>query len=780
MRKTVISSVLAALLPAAALLAQNAAVTDSWQADYRYNDARWHAAWIAPEGATDTYDVAMFRKNLTLDAAPGEFVVHVSADNRYKLYVNGTFVCDGPCKGDVLNWSYETVDLAPYLVAGDNAVCALVWNLGTRRPVAVMSLGRTGFLLQGEGEAAEALNTCDGWKALRCTAYSALNPKVNGYYAAGCTDRVDCSQYPWGWQEAGFDDTAWPQARKITLAATKGAGDYSYWQLVPRPLPAMERRAVSFGGEIAGRTVPPGTTAEFLLDAGVLTTGYPTLAFSGGKDASISISYAESLYETEGGKYSKGDRRVTEGKMWVGYTDEIVSDGGQGRTFQPLWWRTWRYMKLTVETAGAPLTLDSLTAESSMYPFERVSSFRCPEDPSLERMLEIGWRTARLCAHETYMDCPYYEQLQYFGDARIQALVTMFNTRDEALPRRLIDLGRMSMCADGITASRYPAFLHQFITPYSLTWIMTCHDWWRYRGDEDFLRTQLPAIRTVLGTFASRVGEDGNIHRMPFWNFADYTNALRSGDFPADKQGRIAYLDLMYLIALQYAAEMEEAVGSAHIAEDFRAAASAMKDAVRRSYWSADRNLFADNGELEEFSCHANILAIIGGVVAGEEASLLMRRTLADDTLIPCTIYFRYYLQEAMARTGNAGLLLDNLDLFRDQMALGLTTWAEKPEPARSDCHAWGASPNIEFFRMILGIDSAAPGFASVRIAPALGGLREVSGGIPHPKGDISVSYKRKGGTLKAEISLPDGVDGEFVWEGRSRRLHSGRNFLSL
>ena len=67
--------------------------------------------------------------------------------------------------------------------------------------------------------------------------------------------------------------------------------------------------------------------------------------------------------------------------------------------------------------------------------------------------------------------------------------------------------------------------------------------------------------------------------------------------------------------------------------------------------------------------------------------------------------------------------LLDNLQIWRDQMALGLTTWAEMPEPTRSDCHAWGASPNIEFFRILLGIDSNAPGFKSIRIAPSLGDL---------------------------------------------------------
>jgi hypothetical protein len=55
------------------------------------------------------------------------------------------------------------------------------------------------------------------------------------------------------------------------------------------------------------------------------------------------------------------------------------------------------------------------------------------DDPELSKIFEIGWRTARLCAMETYMDCPYYEQLQYIGDARIQALISLFNSGDEEL-----------------------------------------------------------------------------------------------------------------------------------------------------------------------------------------------------------------------------------------------------------------------------------------------------------------------------------------------------------
>ena len=84
-------------------------------------------------------------------------------------------------------------------------------------------------------------------------------------------------------------------------------------------------------------------------------------------------------------------------------------------------------------------------------------------------------------------------------------------------------------------------------------------------------------------------------------------------------------------------------------------------------------------------------------------------------------------ISEAMDKVGMANRLLDTLQPWRDQLAIGLTTWAENPEPSRSDCHAWSAHLNIEFYRMLLGIHSAAPGFAKVRLTPALGHLSEAS-----------------------------------------------------
>src|SRR5262249_53775692 len=194
---------------------------------------------------------------------------------------------------------------------------------------------------------------------------------------------------------------------------------------VARNIPAMEERPEQFQKGIAPATqIPAGTKKTYLLDNGVLTTAYPELFVSGGKGAIVKLSYAESLFEPpKPGQRGlvKGNRNQTEGKQFIGYRDEFVADGQARRPFRPLWWRTYRSLHLEVEPRDEPLTVDSIAATAVSYPFERRAKFES-DAPELNRILDVGWRTARLCAHETYMDCPYYEQLQYVGDTRVQCL----------------------------------------------------------------------------------------------------------------------------------------------------------------------------------------------------------------------------------------------------------------------------------------------------------------------------------------------------------------------
>ncbi|MEZ5072974.1 MAG: alpha-L-rhamnosidase N-terminal domain-containing protein [Bacteroidales bacterium] len=202
----------------------------------------WDASWITVPGApASDAGLYLFRKTLHLEAVPSAFEVRVSGDNRYKLYVNGTLVSLGPVLSDIQHWNYETVDLVPYLKAGDNLVSALVWNEGSLRPVSQFSY-RTGFLLQGTDEPIKTLNSDTTWMCAVDRSYTPIPQRVRGYYAAGAGDRIDMKYQQKGWSDPGFDESEWTAAVPVFERTARGMGFFNRnaWNLVPSILPPME------------------------------------------------------------------------------------------------------------------------------------------------------------------------------------------------------------------------------------------------------------------------------------------------------------------------------------------------------------------------------------------------------------------------------------------------------------------------------------------------------------------------------------------------------------
>ena len=340
--------------------------------------------------------------------------------------------------------------------------------------------------------------------------------------------------------------------------------------------------------------------------------------------------------------------------------------------------------------------------------------------------------------------------------------------------------------AEGITLSRYPTANAQEIPTFSLWWIGMLNDYYMYRDDPAFVKQFLPGERQVLQFFNKYQQADGSLKNAPYWEFTDWSEGKgwKSGMPPFGEDGSSAALDLQLLWAYQIAARLEESLGMKAYASEYRQKATQLTETVKRKYWDEAKQLFADTKEKNYFSQHTNTLAILTGVVKGVQAKQLAQKIITDTSLTQATIYFQYYVNQALHKTGFGNLYLDRLQIWKDNLAMGLTTWAEISDinNARSDCHAWGASPNIEFFRTVLGIDTDAPGFNKIKIEPNLGSLKKVSGTMPHPRGEIKVSYDvDQRGRVDAAISIPQGTSGIFVWKGKMHSLKSGETkFESL
>lgn len=759
---------------------------------------KWKAYWIAvPAEPESEYGVYKFRKVFELTQQPESFIIHVSADNRYKLFVNGQLASLGPARGDQFHWNFESVDIAAYLKKGNNVIGAVVWNFGPKRPEAQISL-KTAFILQGNTFNEEMVNTNKSWKCIKDESYSPMTPDLlYTYYVSGPGEKIDFHRHISGWEKPGYDDASWREPRQISNGVPKGVFDWGDgWMLVPRGIPPMElthQRLASarkseginvgkkFPKEKADVVMPPNKKVRLWLDQGYLTNAYPVLHFSKGSNAIITLTYAEALYKIENSgdwktEKQKGNRDEVEGKRFVGVSDQLTSSGADGQLFTALWWRTYRYIQLEIETKEDPLTIHDVYGLFTGYPFKLDARFAAA-DKTLERIFETGWRTARLCAVETYMDCPYYEQLQYIGDTRIQALVSLFNSSDDRLVRNAITQLDYSRFAEGLTQSRYPTAHPQLIPPFSLWWIGMLHDYWMYRPDEKFVKDKLPGVRQVLNFFSNYQQPDGSLKNVPYWTFTDWVqdNGWQNGMAPVGSDQSSAILDLQLCLAFKTAAELEEKAGMNEFAILYREKAEQIKNTVRTKYWNDAKEMFSDTSDKTFYSQHTNTLAVLSEVIAGDEAKVLMEKILMDTSIAQATIYFKYYVHVAAVKTGLGDQYLDLLNDWREQLKGGLTTWAEISDHnnARSDCHAWGASPNIEFMRVVLGINSDAPGFSKLRIEPHPGKLTHVQGTMPHPRGEISANYSLIKGKWKIEISIPD-VAGILVWKGREYKLNAG------
>jgi alpha-L-rhamnosidase len=789
---------IAALGISAYLFSQSPLINSKWEHGF------WNAKWIALGSASgNDFGVFHFRKIFSLSEKPASFIINISADNRYRLFVNGRSVCTGPARSDLANWNFETVDIAPYLRAGENLLAATVWNFAEFRPYSQISY-QTAFIVQGNSPQESLVNTDRSWKVIQDTGYSAYpidRAKVQTYIVTAEGEKVDANHYAWNFEKLNYDDSKWAAASQLWYPAkSRSFGTDGNWMLVPRSIPLAEESSQRFAqvrrsdlenktaGEltafIAGSAplqIPANKKITILLDQSFLTNAYPQLTCSKGKDAEIRLVYAEALIDKN---RNKGNRDSIEGKRIEGLADEFVADGGERRVYSPLFFRTFRYLQLEIQTRDEPLVIDEVSSLFTGYPFKENASFKS-DQKQIDKLWQVGWRTARLCAVDTYFDCPYYEQLQYVGDTRIQAQISLYVSGDDRLMRKAINDISHSFIPDGLTQSRYPSRDMQVIPTFSLWWVCMIHDFWMNRKDDAFVASHLEGISRVLDWYKGKFASNGMLGSLSWWQFVDWSwdgvDSIRVGGVPPGvSKGGSSIVTLQFAYTLQRAAQLMNAFGKKELAAAYTELATNL---IRTTYalcWDTDRNLLADTYEKKEFSQHASIMAILTDAIPEVQQRGLLSRVIADGKITQCTYYFKFYLFEALKKVKMGDQFLPLLRPWYDMLDRGLSTFAEQPDPTRSDCHAWSASPLYELLSLVCGIKPAAPGFEKVLIEPSPGNLKWIDGSVPHPLGNIVVHLENNGNNIKGTVELPEGLTGTFVWQGKKMDLKSGKQNIQL
>ena len=494
--------------------------------------------WIThPDAASVSGPIVLhFRRVLDVAKVPKALPVTVTADNRFILFVNGKRVATGPSTGTLTHWRTEELDLAPYLKPAAMSwrrrcgiLCAERPNgpggCPPRRRLAAAGRAyraakrRAWFPLTGDGVA-----TGDsGWRVKIDAGHSAGNGRAQvprgRYYVASAPEVIDAAKADWNWtggRESGggwVDAVAAPQAANRTLIA-----DPLPQQSFVPAAPGVTVRS-DLGGDFPKHplTVSANSHARILLRREAMISGYPELTVSGGAGATIKLAYTEALYDAD---LKKSDRDLVESRQALGIFDTFLSDGAR-RSFMPLWWRTWRYAELDIETGATPLALESLRVHETSYPFRQVAHFTS-SDPQLNKIWQVGWRTALIDAHETYMDSAYWEQLQYTGDTRLQMLISYAVTGDPRLAQQAIEAFAESDVEGGLEQGAYPSRSDNVIATFSLAWVGMLADWSMEQPDTRLIMRNLPRMRTILKWFEPWRAANGLLGKNPQWNFIDW------------------------------------------------------------------------------------------------------------------------------------------------------------------------------------------------------------------------------------------------------------------
>jgi hypothetical protein len=260
---------------------------------------------------------------------------------------------------------------------------------------------------------------------------------------------------------------------------------------------------------------------------------------------------------------------------------------------------------------------------------------------------------------------------------------------------------------------------------------------------------------------------------MPWWNFVDWS--WPGGTPPGTSGAGTSILSLQYALALRDAAAMEDAIGMANEAKLHRALADEIVSAAGKTCWDEKKGLLADSPDKKSFSQHGTVLGVLEGAIPQAQWKRAMKTAIADNSIAQCTLYFRYFLNRAADKAGLGDEYLSLLKPWRDMLALGLTTWPETPIEPRSECHGWSASPTVDLLSIVCGVKPDKGGFSRVVVEPHPGGLDWVKCEVPNPKGMIRVSLKKNQNGYSADVELPDGVPGVFVWKGKETPLKPGK-----
>jgi len=684
---------------------------------------------VEPSTVQPAQDMAVnqwscYRKVVHLDKAPKQAEARIAVDSKYWLWINGELaVFEGQLKrGPTPEDTYfDRVDLTPHLRRGDNTIAVLVWYFG-KHGFSHKSSGKAGLVFDADVDGKPLLSD-KGWKAVIHPAYESTGEPHPNFRLPESNVRFDARNDIAGWQNPGFDDSAW------LGAAEQGVPPCGPWnQLVERPVPLWKDYGLK--DYVNADELPEASNGKVIkaeLPYNAQVTPYLEIEGPAGKVVDIRMD-----------NYNGGGPPNVRAEY-------VSRDGVQ--TYESLGWMNGHEMHYTIP---AGFKILALKYRETGYDTEFTGTFEC-DDAFLNRYRQKALRTLYITMRDTYFDCPDRERAQWWGDMvnEMGEAFYALDPKSNGLAKKgILELANWQR-ADNTIFSPVPAGNYDRELPMQMLNSVGYYGFWTYylyTGDLETIRAVYPAVKRYLSVW--KLGKDGLVvPRKGGWTW---------GDWGKHKDMAILFNGWYYL-ALKGQLNMAKAVGEQGDVEGIEAKMKSIEQSFNKAFWNG--KAYRSPGYKGQTDDRAHALAVLAGLARPEQYEAIREVFRTQEYSSP---YMEKYVGEALyVMRLEDDAIARTKKRFREMTDHHYTTLWEGWAIGRSGYgggtinHAWCGGALTLLSQYGAGVAPVTPGYESYHVLPQMGPLKHIKTTVPSVKGDIAIELRNELDTFIVNLTSP-------------------------
>ena len=604
----------------------------------------------------------LVRKVFRISKKDSSYRIRITADDYYKLYINGRFVCQGPAQGYYFCYYWNEVDITEYLQEGENEIFVdayyqwlinRAYNSGDRRMGIVAEIYDAGKCI---------LATDETWEYQMSGAYTITH--TIGYKT----------------MFAENFDSRW-KLGKWNTCFVKDV-DYTFNSESTKVLQVYDKAPIQIESLDEG---------GMLYDFGQEITAALRIKANGNSGSKVRILCGEELEDTpEKVRYHMRCSCLCE-EFWT------LDDGEN--LLEQYDYRAFRYVAVIPEEN---VTITDVTAMVRHYSFDDDYCTLETDSEVLQSVWQICKNGIKYGSQEMYVDCPLREKGQYAGDLTISSASQVVLTGDVSLFKKAIDNQIQSTCICKGMMAVTPGSLMQEIADYSLQFPILALRYYKYTGDKEYLRKCLDACEGILEHFGQFAREDGLLEDVDDkWNLVDWPANLRDDyDFPLTSVlekglGPHNVVNAFYIGCMKQTEEIRNILG---IQKEKKS--EKVIEAFRKHFFNTKTGLYTDSPNTEHSALHSNAIVAFYGICRKEEEKAI--RDLIMDKKLCCGVYMAYFVLKALCRMGYYEeayqlIVLEDEHSWYNMVREGATTcfeaWGKEQKWNTSLCHPWASGP---------------------------------------------------------------------------------------